>query len=58
MLDELAANENFWKQRMSMVCMRKTSQMGEPSWCKRYTVGKMTERERSSFLNQREALAD
>ena len=107
-LDELAASENLWKQRMSMVCTWKTSQMGDPSWCLRYAeihlhhphdlmhkavgwmlremgkrvsmdllrdflrqhahemprtalryaIEKMTERERSSFLNQREALAD
>jgi 3-methyladenine DNA glycosylase AlkD len=35
-LDELAASENLWKQRMSMVCTWKTSQMGDPSWCLRY----------------------
>ena len=107
-LDELAASENLWKQRMSMVCTWKTSQMGDPSWCLRYAeihlhhphdlmhkavgwmlremgkrvsmdllrdflrqhahemprtalryaIEKMTERERLSFLNQREALAD
>ena len=107
-LDELAASENLWKQRMSMVCTWKTSQMGDPSWCLRYAeihlhhphdlmhkavgwmlremgkrvsmdllrdflrqhahemprtalryaIEKMTERERASFLNQREALAD
>ena len=107
-LDELAASENLWKQRMSMVCTWKTSQMGDPSWCLRYAeihlhhphdlmhkavgwmlremgkrvsmdllrdflrqhahemprtalryaIEKMTERERSSFLNQREALVD
>ena len=27
---------NLWKQRMSMVCTWKTSQMGDPSWCLRY----------------------
>ena len=35
-LDELAQSENLWKQRMSMVCSWKTSQMGDPSWCLRY----------------------
>ena len=35
-LDELAASDNLWKQRMSMVCTWKTSQMGDPSWCLRY----------------------
>ena len=35
-LDELAQSENLWKQRMSMVCTWKTSQMGDPSWCLRY----------------------
>ena len=27
---------NLWKQRMSIVCSWKTSQMGDPSWCLRY----------------------
>jgi 3-methyladenine DNA glycosylase AlkD len=36
LLDELAASNNLWKQRMSMVCSWKTSQMGDPSWCLRY----------------------
>ena len=36
MLDELAFSDNLWKQRMSMVCTWKTSQMGDPSWCLRY----------------------
>ena len=36
MLDELAASDNLWKQRMSIVCTWKTSQMGDPSWCLRY----------------------
>ena len=36
LLDELAASENLWKQRMSIVCSWKTSQLGEPSWCLRY----------------------
>ena len=35
-LDELAASSCLWKQRMSIVCSWKTSQMGEPSWCLRY----------------------
>ncbi len=35
-LDELAFSDNLWKQRMSMVCTWKTSQMGDPSWCLRY----------------------
>lgn len=35
-LDELAANTCLWKQRMSMVCTWKTSQMGDASWCLRY----------------------
>ena len=36
-LDELAASDNLWKQRMSIVCTWKTSQMGDPSWCLRYS---------------------
>ena len=36
-LDELAASPCLWKQRMSMVCSWKTSQMGDPSWCLRYS---------------------
>ena len=35
-LDELAHSNNLWKQRMSIVCSWKTSQMGDPSWCLRY----------------------
>ncbi len=35
-LDELAQSSNLWKQRMSIVCSWKTSQMGDPSWCLRY----------------------
>ena len=27
---------SLWKQRMSIVCSWKTSQMGDPSWCLRY----------------------
>ena len=36
MLDELAQSECLWKQRMSIVCTWKTSQMGDPTWCLRY----------------------
>jgi len=36
LLDELAASDNLWKQRMSIVCSWKTSQQGDPSWCLRY----------------------
>ena len=35
-LDTLAASPCLWKQRMSIVCSWKTSQMGNPSWCLRY----------------------
>ena len=35
-LDELAYSTCLWKQRMSIVCSWKTSQMGDPSWCLRY----------------------
>ena len=35
-LDEFAQSDNLWKQRMSIVCTWKTSQMGDPSWCLRY----------------------
>ena len=35
-LDDLAASNNLWKQRMSIVCSWKTSQMGDPLWCLRY----------------------
>lgn len=35
-LDELARSSCLWKQRMSMVCSWKTSQLGDPSWCLRY----------------------
>ena len=35
-LDELAASPCLWKQRMSIVCSWKTSQIGDPSWCLRY----------------------
>jgi 3-methyladenine DNA glycosylase AlkD len=36
LLDRLAASDNLWRQRMSMVCTWKTSQQGDPSWCLRY----------------------
>ena len=36
LLDELAASPCLWKQRMSIVCSWKTSQMGDPTWCLRY----------------------
>ena len=36
LLDDLAASPCLWKQRMSIVCSWKTSQMGDPSWCLRY----------------------
>lgn len=35
-LDELAESSCLWRQRMSMVCTWKTSQMGDASWCLRY----------------------
>ena len=35
-LDSLAHSPCLWKQRMSIVCSWKTSQMGDPSWCLRY----------------------
>ena len=35
-LDELAASDCLWKQRISIVCTWKTSQQGELSWCWRY----------------------
>ena len=35
-LDGLTFSQNLWKQRMSVVCTWKTSQMGDPSWCLRY----------------------
>lgn len=35
-LDNLALSPCLWKQRMSIVCSWKTSQMGDPSWCLRY----------------------
>ena len=36
LLDNLAASPCLWKQRMSIVCSWKTSQMGDPTWCLRY----------------------
>lgn len=36
LLDRLAASDNLWRQRISMVCTWKTSQQGDPSWCLRY----------------------
>ncbi len=35
-MDELAASDCLWKQRMSMVSTWKTTQQGDPSWCLRY----------------------
>jgi len=35
-MDGLAHSTNLWRQRMSMVCTWKTSQVGDPSWCLRY----------------------
>ncbi len=35
-LDDLAQSPCLWKQRMSIVCSWKTSQIGDPSWCLRY----------------------
>ncbi|MBR0274873.1 MAG: DNA alkylation repair protein [Prevotella sp.] len=35
-LDDLAASPCLWRQRMSMVCTWKTTQMGDASWCLRY----------------------
>ena len=35
-LDTLAASDNLWRQRMSMVCTWKTTQQGDPGWCLRY----------------------
>ncbi len=35
-LDNLAKSDNLWRQRMSMVCTWKTTQLGDPSWCLRY----------------------
>ena len=35
-MDDLAASDNLWRQRMSMVSTWKTTQQGDPSWCLRY----------------------
>lgn len=35
-LDEMAASDCLWKQRISIVCTWWTSQQGELSWCWRY----------------------
>ena len=35
-LNELAASDCLWKQRISIVCSWKTTQQGELSWCWRY----------------------
>ena len=35
-MDELAASDCLWKQRISMVSTWKTSQQGEALWCLRY----------------------
>ena len=35
-VDELAASDCLWKQRISIVCTWWTSQQGELSWCRRY----------------------
>ncbi len=35
-LDELAASDCLWKQRISIVCTWKTSQQGELAWCWHY----------------------
>ena len=35
-LDDLTQSPCLWKQRMSIVCSWKTSQMGDPTWCLRY----------------------
>ena len=36
LLDSLAQSDNLWRQRMSMVCTWKTTQLGDPFWCLRY----------------------
>ena len=36
MVDGLAASENLWRERISMVCTWMTTRMGDPSWCLRY----------------------
>ncbi len=35
-IDQLAASDSLWRQRMSIVCTWKTSAAGDPSWCLRY----------------------
>ena len=50
-LDKLAASDCLWKQRMSIVCSWKTSQMGDPSWCLRYAIEKMPETERKEWMS-------
>ena len=35
-LDDMAQSPCLWRQRMSIVCTWKASQMGDPSWCLRY----------------------
>ena len=42
-LDELAHSPCLWRQRMSIVCTWKTSQMGDPSWCLRYAEMHLSE---------------
>ena len=37
-VDCLAASDNLWRQRMSMVCTWTTSRQGDPSWCLRYAL--------------------
>ena len=37
-LDALAASDNLWRQRMSMVCTWMPTKMGDPSWCLRYAA--------------------
>ena len=47
-LDSLAYSDNLWRQRMSIVCTWKTSQMGDPSWCLRYAEIHLSEGIRNS----------
>ncbi len=35
-MDGLAASDNLWRQRMSIVCTLRTIQAGDASWCLRY----------------------
>ena len=37
-MDELAASDCLWRQRMSMVSTLRTIQDGDPSWCLRYAT--------------------